>query len=108
MKCLGREPLAVADCGQLRPKSPNWASWPSSLEVSSANPSTAAARRRLFELAVTLPYQRLTSAAKRNSPETDICWNCRLDDAPFVCKMRKPFDVLAEGLVSSESRGDGI
>jgi hypothetical protein len=30
----------------------------------------------------------------------------RLDDATLVPTIRKPFDVLAEGLVSSNSRGD--
>ena len=32
--------------------------------------------------------------------------NCRLDDVTLVPKMRKPFDVLAEGLISKTSRGD--
>ncbi len=35
-----------------------------------------------------------------------ICLNCQLDGATFVPEMRKPFDVLAEGLVSENSRGD--
>jgi site-specific DNA recombinase len=34
--------------------------------------------------------------------------NCRLEDATLVPAMRKPFDVLAEGLLSKNSRGDWI
>jgi hypothetical protein len=32
--------------------------------------------------------------------------NCRLDGATLVPEMRKPFDVLVEGLLSENSRGD--
>jgi hypothetical protein len=32
--------------------------------------------------------------------------NCTLDGGTLVPTMRKPFDVLAEGLVSENSRGD--
>jgi site-specific DNA recombinase len=32
----------------------------------------------------------------------------RLDDATLVTTIRKPFDVLAEGLISDLSRGDWI
>ena len=32
--------------------------------------------------------------------------NCRLDDVNLVPTIRKPFDVLAEGLLSENSRGD--
>jgi hypothetical protein len=32
--------------------------------------------------------------------------NCRIEDATLVPEIRKPFDVLAEGLVSEKSRGD--
>ncbi|MEI7479904.1 MAG: hypothetical protein WCK25_06280, partial [Actinomycetes bacterium] len=32
--------------------------------------------------------------------------NCRLDDTTLVCQMRKPFDVLVEGLLVSSNRGD--
>jgi site-specific DNA recombinase len=34
--------------------------------------------------------------------------NCRLDGVILVHTIRKPFDVLAEGLVSENSRGDRI
>jgi hypothetical protein len=34
--------------------------------------------------------------------------NCQLDDVTLVPTMRKPFDVVAEGLVSNLIRGDWI
>ena len=57
----------------------------------------------------TLREQWLTAdhAAKRRILEI-VCLNCRLDDANLVPTMRKPFDVLAEGLLISLSRSDGI
>jgi hypothetical protein len=55
----------------------------------------------------TLPEQWLTAdyAEKRRILET-VFLNCRLEDANLVPTMRKPFDILAEGLVSKNSRGD--
>ncbi len=44
-------------------------------------------------------------AAKRRILEI-VFLNCRLDDTTLVPTMRKPFDILAEGLVSNLSRGD--
>jgi hypothetical protein len=35
-----------------------------------------------------------------------VCLNCTLDGATLVRELRKPFDVLAEGLLSEKSRGD--
>jgi hypothetical protein len=32
--------------------------------------------------------------------------NCRLEEANLVSKMRRPFDVLAEGLISENCQGD--
>ena len=46
-------------------------------------------------------------AAKRQILEI-LCLNLRLDDVSLVPTMRKPFDVLAEGLISKDSRGDWI
>jgi site-specific DNA recombinase len=37
-----------------------------------------------------------------------VILNRRLEDAGLVLTMRKPFDVLAAGLVSKNSRGDWI
>ena len=64
---------------------------------------------KVFELSQTLRQQWLTADynAKRRILEI-ICLNCRLDGATLVPEMRKPFDVLAEGLVSEKSRGKRI
>src|SRR5271166_6389839 len=35
-----------------------------------------------------------------------VCLNCKLEGATLIPKMRKLFDVLAEGLASEKSRGD--
>ena len=64
---------------------------------------------KVFELSQTLRSQWLTAdySAKRRILET-VFLNCVLDDVTLVPTMRKPFDVLAEGLVSEKSRGDRI
>ena len=64
---------------------------------------------KVFELSQTLKQQWLTAdyAAKRRILEI-VFLNCRLDDVTLVPTMRKPFDVLAEGLLSKNSRGDRI
>ena len=46
-------------------------------------------------------------AAKRRILEI-VFLNGRLDDATLVPTIRKPFDVLAEGLISKNSPGDWI
>jgi hypothetical protein len=46
-------------------------------------------------------------ASKRRLLEI-VCLNCRLDDVTLVPTMRKPFDVLAEGLISKKSGEGGI
>ena len=68
---------------------------------------TAALAAKVFELSQTLREQWLTAdyAEKRRILEI-VFLNCRLDDANLVPTMRKPFDVLAEGLLSKNSRGD--
>lgn len=43
--------------------------------------------------------------AKRRSVGIMVL-NCRLEDATLIPTMAKPFDVLAEGLISEESRGN--
>jgi hypothetical protein len=43
--------------------------------------------------------------AKRRILEI-VCLNCELDGVTLVPEIRKPFDVLAEGLLSEKSRGD--
>jgi DNA invertase Pin-like site-specific DNA recombinase len=64
---------------------------------------------KVFELSQTLRQQWLAAdyAAKRRILEI-VFLNCRLDDTTLVPAIRKPFDVLAEGLVSENSRGNGI
>ncbi len=37
-----------------------------------------------------------------------LCLNLSLDGVTLVPTMRKPFDLLAEGLISKETRGDWI
>ena len=70
---------------------------------------TAELAAKVFELSQTLRDQWLTAdyAAKRRLLEI-VFLNCVLDDVTLVPEMRKPFDVLAEGLVSEKSRGERI
>jgi site-specific DNA recombinase len=62
---------------------------------------------KAFELSQRLTSKWLTAdyAAKRQILEI-VCLNWRLEDVTLIPTMRKPFDVLAEGLLSKESRGD--
>ncbi len=64
---------------------------------------------KAFELSQSLTSNWLTAdyAAKRQILEI-VGLNWRLDDVTLIPEMRKPFDVLAEGLLSKESRGDWI
>ena len=64
---------------------------------------------KAFELSQSLEEKWLKAdhAAKRHILEI-ICLNFRLDDVTLVPTMRKPFDVLAKGLVSQSSRGEWI
>jgi DNA invertase Pin-like site-specific DNA recombinase len=70
---------------------------------------TAELAAKVFELSQTLRQQWLTAdyAAKRRILEI-VFLNCRLEDVTLVPTMRKPFDVLVEGLISKNSRGDRI
>jgi hypothetical protein len=56
--------------------------------------------RKLLEHWLTADY-----SAKRRILEI-VLLNCRLDDVNLVATIRKPFDVIAEGLLVSSSRGD--
>ncbi|MGB7157777.1 MAG: hypothetical protein WBD40_06910 [Tepidisphaeraceae bacterium] len=64
---------------------------------------------KVFELSQALQERWLTAdcAAKRHILDL-LCSNFTLDGASLVCETRKPFDVLAEGLEVSSSRGDRI
>ena len=61
---------------------------------------TAELASKVFELSQTLRQQWLTADydAKRRILEI-VCLNCQLDGATLVPEIRKPFDVLAEGLL---------
>ena len=63
---------------------------------------------KVFELSQTLRQQWLTAdyAAKRRILEI-VCLNCRLVDVTLVPTIRKPFDVLVEGLTFPSSGGAG-
>ena len=77
--------------------------------IDRSHDETAELAVKVFELSQTLRQQWLTAdyASKRRIMEI-VFLNCRLDDVSLVCQIRKPFDVLVEGLVSNLSRGDRI
>jgi len=61
---------------------------------------------RVFELSQTLWRRWVTADYAEKRKILEIVWlNCRLDDATLVPQIRKPFDVLAGGLVVQESGG---
>ena len=61
---------------------------------------------RVFELSQTLRDKWLTAEYDEKRQILDIVWlNCRLDDVTLVPTIRKPFDVLAEGLSVQDSGG---
>ena len=64
---------------------------------------------KAFELSQCLMDKWLTAdyAAKRRILEI-VCLNFRLDNATLCPTMRKPFDMLAKGLLVQSSRGDWI
>ncbi len=70
---------------------------------------TAELAAKALELSQTLQEQWVGAdyATKRRLLEI-VCLNCRLEGNNIVPTMRKPFDVLAEGLDLSKSRGERI
>jgi DNA invertase Pin-like site-specific DNA recombinase len=64
---------------------------------------------KAFELSQSLREQWVTAdyAAKRRILEI-LCLNCSLVDVSLSVSMRKPFDLLAKGLILKDSRGDRI
>ena len=64
---------------------------------------------KVFELSQMLSQKWLSAdyATKRRIMEI-VFLNCRLDDATLVLTIRKPFDILAEGLSVSSSRAERI
>ena len=86
-----------------RRSSCNWTSW------TARTTKCADLAVKVFELSQTLRQKWLTAdyATKRRILEI-VFLNCRLDDVTLVPTIRKPFDVLAEGLLVQSSRGDRI
>ncbi|MBC7816686.1 MAG: recombinase family protein [Planctomycetaceae bacterium] len=77
--------------------------------VDRSHDETAELATKVFELSQTLRERWLAAdySAKRQILEI-VCLNCRLDDTSLVFEMRKPFDIIAEGLLVSSSRDDRI
>ncbi len=77
--------------------------------IDRSHDETAELASKVFELSQTLRQQWLSADydAKRRILEI-VCLNCTLDGVTLVPQIRKPFDVLAEGLVSEKSRGEKI
>ena len=77
--------------------------------VDRSHDETADLAAKVFERSQPLRNQWLTAdyAAKRRILEI-VFLNCVLDAVTLVPIMRKPFDVLAEGLLSDKSRAGGI
>ena len=62
---------------------------------------------RVFELSQTLTQKWLTAEVFEKRRILEIVFlNCTLDGVSLCPTIRKPFDVLAEGLISKNSRGD--
>jgi hypothetical protein len=63
---------------------------------------------KVFELSQSLSERWLTADYAEKRKILEIVWlNCRLVDGTLCPEMRKPFDVLAEGLLAKESGGGG-
>ncbi len=63
---------------------------------------------KVFELSQTLRQKWLTADYAEKRKILEIVWlNCRLNDASLCPTIRKPFDVLVEGLLVRESGGGG-
>jgi site-specific DNA recombinase len=77
--------------------------------VDRSREETAELAIKVFELSQTLKEQWLTAdySAKRRLLEI-VCLNYTLNDVTLCYTIRKPFDVLAEGVEESLSRAGGI
>ena len=63
---------------------------------------------KVFELSQILRQRWRTADDAEKRKILEIVWlNCRLVDGPLCPEIRKPFDVLAEGLLVPESGGGG-
>jgi len=64
---------------------------------------------KVFELSQSLTEKWLSADPRTRRRLLEIvCLNFHLVDVSLVPEIRKPFDVLAEGLISNKSRGDRI
>ena len=77
--------------------------------VDRSHDETAELAAKVFELSQTLRNQWLTADYPEKRRLLEIVFlNCTLDGVTLVPTIRKPFDVLAEGLLSEKSRGERI
>ena len=77
--------------------------------VDRSHDETADLASRVFELSQTLSQKWLTADCFEKRRILEIVFlNCTLDDVSLCPTIRKPFDVLAKGLISENSRGDRI
>ncbi|MFI4874732.1 MAG: recombinase family protein, partial [Blastopirellula sp. JB062] len=77
--------------------------------VDRSHDETADLASRVFELSQVLTEKWLTADCFEKRRILEIVFlNCTLDDVTLVPTIRKPFDVLAEGLISKESGGGRI
>jgi len=64
---------------------------------------------KVFELSQSLTQKWLSADVRGRRQLLEIvCLNCRLDGVTLAPELRKPFDILAEGLLANNSRGDRI
>lgn len=77
--------------------------------VDRSHDETAELAAKVFELSQTLKQQWFTADYPEKRRILEIVFlNSRLDGVTLVPTMRKPFDVLAEGLLSENSRGHRV
>jgi site-specific DNA recombinase len=77
--------------------------------VDRTHDETAELASKVFEPSQTLRQKWLNADYDEKRRILDIvCLNCTFHDASLVPTIRKPFDVLAEGLISTNSRDDRI
>ncbi len=78
-------------------------------DVDRSHDETAELAAKAFELSQTLRQQWLIAAYPEKRRLLEIVFlNSRLDGVTLVPTMRKPFDVLTEGLLLKNSRADRI
>ncbi len=77
--------------------------------IDRAHDETADLASKVFELSQTLTEKWVSADCFEKRRILEIVFlNCTLDDVSLVPTIRKPFDVLAKGLISKNSRDDRI